>query len=43
MGRPRGSLPLAWSHALLVLAVRPELKLIADLAADMAARVTSRR
>jgi GH15 family glucan-1,4-alpha-glucosidase len=41
-GSPAWVLPLGWSHALLVLAVRPELKLIADLAADVAARATSR-
>jgi len=41
-GSPAWVLPLAWSHALLVLAVRPELRLIADLAADLAARATSR-
>jgi GH15 family glucan-1,4-alpha-glucosidase len=42
-GSPAWVLPLAWSHALLVLAVRPELRLIADLAAEIAARAASRR
>ena len=41
-GSPAWVLPLAWSHAFFILAVRPELRLIADLAADMAARATSR-
>jgi glucoamylase len=42
-GLPAWVLPLAWSHAFFVLAVRPELQLIADLAADTTARATSRR
>ena len=41
-GSPAWVLPLAWSHAFFILAVRPELRLVADLAADMAARATSR-
>jgi GH15 family glucan-1,4-alpha-glucosidase len=41
-GSPAWVLPLAWSHALFILAVRPELRLIADHASDMAARATSR-
>jgi glucoamylase len=42
-GSPAWVLPLAWSHALYVLALRPELQLIADLAHNVSARDTSRR
>lgn len=41
-GTPAWALPLGWSHAMLVLAVRPELSLIAELAADVSGRATSR-
>ena len=33
-GRPAWVLPLGWSHAMLLLAVRPELRLVARLRAD---------
>ena len=42
-GTPAWVLPLGWSHAFLVLALRPELRLVAESALDVSAPPASHR